>query len=121
MSVQIANLYTQRIVPMAEIGRELLRQGWAVEQPARTLQILGGVGTIIWFERLPMYRRCYDFRAAVRAEPAYSLPVEAIVEASVPLESTLAYGDSEEGMRQEIHAALLEALPDDFWPSWAPI
>ena len=83
-------------------------------------QPIPDIAMMVWLEKLPMRRRSFDFRALMTATPAYSLPVEVEVEGYVTLEATYTQ-PKDEPFLPGFRRALVEALPPDFFPAWAPV
>lgn len=65
----------------------------------------------------PRFTRAEQFSAVVEATPPYALPFEAAFAFEVrpdPWDSPFTYP-------ARVRQALIEALPDEIWPPWAPI
>jgi hypothetical protein len=88
--------------------------------PRALYQPIPEVAKIVRLTGLPMYRRQQEFVAKVEADFSLSLPVKDQVQFSVPWDLSL--GDNtEEPYPSGFRRALLNALPDEFFPMWGPV
>lgn len=68
---------------------------------------------------LPMDSYVHRFGVRASAAPDYALPVDSEFVAELRLVDMLAAGPY--GARRAEERAILASLPDDFWPTWAPV